>query len=268
MRIMPEKSELPRGRELAIRIYCPWSCPGREFCGGGGVEAGGTGAAGGAAPEMCPSAGAVEEARLIAPITMRMTGNVRSNEKLPPIISLSRKSTPTVITMAGPIRLRMVQRRQAQRMRSLIEKSLLRTPVQPVAEHQHAHDDQNYRPELVDAIPGKPIKIVQQEERADDDQNDGAEGAIGAPGFERVRGGCSCPFRLCGTHRIKCHVEDETGEKDSQHRLHAAVHVTAQAENKCCENDDVNQRLVVFTIIYSAEAGKEKPEEKGKPRAV
>jgi hypothetical protein len=53
------------------------------------------------------------------PITTRITGQVCPNEK-PLRVCSRRNSTPTVMITAGPIKLRMVQRRQLQRMRSLI----------------------------------------------------------------------------------------------------------------------------------------------------
>jgi hypothetical protein len=48
-----------------------------------------------------------------------MMGHIWPKEK-PLRVSCSRKSTPTVMTTAGPIKLRIVQRRQVQRIRSLI----------------------------------------------------------------------------------------------------------------------------------------------------
>jgi hypothetical protein len=53
------------------------------------------------------------------PITTRITGHVCPNEK-PLRVCSRRNSIPTVMITAGPIKLRMVQRRQLQRMRSLI----------------------------------------------------------------------------------------------------------------------------------------------------
>src|SRR2546427_12701620 len=114
---------------------------------------------------MCPSLGATAAAKLIIPMTMRMTGYVLPNEKLPLLIWSRRKSTPTVMMIAGPISPRIVHCRHAQRTRSLIEKSLLRTAVQPVAHHPNPRADQKERPEkLRNPVPRKPIKLTQQEE--------------------------------------------------------------------------------------------------------
>src|SRR6266478_2591260 len=137
MRTIPLKIPLLRGRPVAMCRYCP--CPGKEP----GAEpegadgAGGPGGiAGGATPaEMCPSIGDNAAARLISPMTTRITGYVFVISKLPPRISCRRSSTPMVMTMAGPRNPRMVHRRHAQRKRSLIENSLLGAAVQPVPEH-------------------------------------------------------------------------------------------------------------------------------------
>jgi hypothetical protein len=59
------------------------------------------------------------EARLMTPMTTRIMGHDWPNEN-PLRVCSRRNSTPTVITTAGPIKLRMVQRRQLQRTRSLI----------------------------------------------------------------------------------------------------------------------------------------------------
>jgi hypothetical protein len=63
--------------------------------------------------------GAIADARLMMPITTRITGQVCPNEK-PLRVCSRRNNIPTVMITAGPIKLRMVQRRQVQRMRSLI----------------------------------------------------------------------------------------------------------------------------------------------------
>src|SRR6202171_6295344 len=102
-------------------------------------------------------------------MTMRMTGYVLPKEKSPPRIWSRRKSTPTVMMTAGPISPRIVQRRHVQRIRSLIEKSLLGTAVEPLAHHQNSCGNQNSRPEkLRNPVPRKPVKIVekQQDSRA------------------------------------------------------------------------------------------------------
>src|SRR5256885_13242400 len=70
---------------------------------------------------MCPSVGAKLLARLIAPITIRITGNVLPKEKYPPPTWSRRNKTPTVMTTAGPMSPRIMQRRQLQRTPSLIE---------------------------------------------------------------------------------------------------------------------------------------------------
>jgi len=53
--------------------YCPW--PGSEFCAGPGA-AGGTAGGGAVVEPMWPSIGAIEDPSSIAPITIRMNGQV------------------------------------------------------------------------------------------------------------------------------------------------------------------------------------------------
>jgi hypothetical protein len=60
--------------------------------------------------------GAREHARLIAPITMRIIGQVLRNAKVLPCIWSSRNNTPMVMISAGPRKLRMVQRGHLQRL--------------------------------------------------------------------------------------------------------------------------------------------------------
>jgi hypothetical protein len=89
--------------------YCPClgKVSGAELAGGTGVPAGG---AGGAEFEMWPSMGESAEARLMTPITTRIIGHDWPKEN-PLRVCSRRNSTPTVMTTAGPIKLRMVQRR-------------------------------------------------------------------------------------------------------------------------------------------------------------
>src|SRR5882762_9107976 len=93
-------------------------------------------------------------------MTIRMTGYVLPKEKSPPRIWSRRKSTPTVVMTAGPISPRIVQRRHAQRIRSLIDKSLLRTAVEPLAHQQNSRANQKNRPN--GALFGKSIERVGQ----------------------------------------------------------------------------------------------------------
>lgn len=74
---------------------------------------------------------------------MRMTGQVLPKSKKPLRISCNRKSTPTVTTMTGPMRPRVVQRWHAQRIRSLICRKPLQNrlllAVHAIAKHKNAH---------------------------------------------------------------------------------------------------------------------------------
>src|SRR6266481_9793037 len=119
-------------------------------------------------------------------MTIRMTGYVLPKEKSPPRIWSRRKSTPTVMMTAGPITPRIVQRRHAQRIRSLIDKSLLRT-VEPLAHHQDSRGNQNSRPEkLRNPVPRKPVKIVEKQQDSRANQKNRPNGALFGKSIERV----------------------------------------------------------------------------------
>src|SRR5258707_12879924 len=90
--------------------------------------------------------------------------------------------------IAGPISPRIVQDRHAQRTRSLIEKSLLRTAVEPFSHHQNARPNQKSRPKkLRKAVPGKTIKILEQQQQPGANQQDRPNGALFRKSIERVR---------------------------------------------------------------------------------
>src|ERR1700719_5158323 len=117
IRTSPLNTLLPRGRRLAMRNYRP--CPGTELCSGppvvGGTDEGGTIGGGGAVIEsICPVIGAVEDANMIAPITIRMKGYVFPKSNISPRTSCSRNNTPIVMSTAGPINPRIVQRGHRQ----------------------------------------------------------------------------------------------------------------------------------------------------------
>src|SRR5215469_8741567 len=142
----PGKNDRWGGRKSAMDGQRPEPCPWFAYgFSDGGAAPGGVG---GTRPEMCPSAGARLLARLMTPITMRITGKVLLKERYPSRSWSRRNKTPTVTTTAGPIRPRITQRWQLQRTRLLIEiyPSSLGTTLQPVAKHQNAHTNQNQRP--------------------------------------------------------------------------------------------------------------------------
>src|SRR3984893_1164047 len=162
------------------------------------------------------------------PITTRITGHVWPNEK-PLRVCSSRNSMPTVMITAGPIKLRMVQRRQLQRMRSLICVGLQqlflhqfslaffcaarsRRAPQPVAEHQHANANENEGPETLYPVKRKPREIVQQKEDADANQNDGTDRSLFAPRFQRIDGHFAKLLGFGGAHGVESHVENKTRE--------------------------------------------------------
>jgi hypothetical protein len=150
------------------------------------------------AEEICPSMGAIADARLMMPITTRITGQVWPNEK-PLRVCSRRNNIPTVMITAGPIKLRMVQRRQLQRMRSLICVGLQQLfrhqfslaffcatrsrASQPVAEHQNTDTNENEGPKTLYSVKRKPREIVQEKQDADANQNYGTDRSLFAPGF-------------------------------------------------------------------------------------
>src|SRR5882672_6269512 len=151
------------------------------------------------------------EARLTTPMTMRITGKVLPNDKKPPRIWARRNSKPTVMMTAGPIKLRMVQRRHAQRMRLLIEihppkNNGLGAVAETIAKQQDAHANQNQRPQAPYKVKRKPVKIVQKKKRAKRDQDNRAHGPVFTPSLQRIRSGFAEAFRLGGAHGVKCHV--------------------------------------------------------------
>src|SRR5713226_9725095 len=203
---------------------------------------------------MWPSAGEAAAARLMAPITMRMTGYVLPNEKSPPRIWSSRKSTPTVMMAAGPISPRIVQRRHAHRIRSLIKKSLLRPAVQPIAHHQNARADQNSRPKkLGNPVPGKPIKIVEQQQDSRADQKNRPDRALFAKSIERVGQGLAGLPRFCREVGINGHVDPKSSDADPQSRFSSSAHRTVNtADEEHQEDGEVNHSFAVLLVIEGA----------------
>src|SRR5882724_5793852 len=167
---------------------------------------------------MWPSIGASVEARLTTPMTMRMIGNVLLNDKKPPRNWSRRNSKPMVMMTAGPIKLRMVQRRHAQRMRLLIEVHPpkihgLGAVAETLAKQQDAHANQNQRPQAPYKVKRKPVKIVQKKKRAKRDQDNRAHGPVFTPGLQRIRRRFAQAPGFCSAHGVKCHVHDEARKK-------------------------------------------------------
>src|SRR4029077_9797520 len=136
-------------------------------------------------------------------MTMRMIGNVLLNDRKPPRIWSSRNSKPTVMMTAGPIKLRMVQRRHVQRIRSLIEvhppiNCSLGAVTETIAKQQNADANQNQRPQAPYKVKRKPVKIVQKKKRAKRDQNNRTHGPVFAPGLQRIRSRIAEDFRFGG----------------------------------------------------------------------
>src|SRR5579859_182580 len=220
-------------------------------------------------PEVWPSVGANALARLIAPTTIKITGQVVQKSKYPPRISPNRNKTPTVMTTAGPMRLRITQRRQLQRTRSFIEihPSPLRTTLESIAKHQHANTNQDQGPEPPYAPKWKPIEIVQEKKYAQPDQNNWADRAVLAPVFKGVGRSLAQTSRFGHAHGIKGHVQNETDVQDNYHGLRSVAGVAAGADNHCHKHHNVNQRFVVFAVVNGAKPGEES-QHKGNARTA
>src|SRR6267378_3562871 len=220
---------------------------------------------------MWPSIGASAEARLTTPMTMRIIGKVLLKDKKPPRIWSRRNSKPTVVMTAGPIKLRMVQRRHAQPMRLLIEIHPpkirgLGAVAETITKQQDADADKNQRQQAPYETKRKPVKIVQKKKRAKRDQDNRTHGPVFAPGLQRIRCGFANAFRFGGAHSVKSHVQDEACEKKRQGERAPIAWIAAQADDNCSENDDVDQGFDVLPVVNRAQPRKQ-AEEKCDARA-
>src|SRR5258707_8331965 len=178
-----------------------------------------------------------------------------------------------VITTAGPMRPRMVQRAQWQRTRSLTASAFpwrsQTAAAQPVAEHQHAHDDQQHRPELLDTPPGKPVEVVQQEQNAHADDQHRTNRAPFAELFQRILKSMTGEPGFRGAIRIDRHVDPQTGEANPKRRFRAAAQRAVHADNEAEEeNREMDDAFAVLLVVKSAEArqkSKEECEDRARP---
>src|SRR5712692_3324794 len=155
---------------------------------------------------------------------------------------------------------RMVQRRQVQRRRSLIEIHPLQSwsswAAQPVAEHQDANADQNQRPKPSYPVKRKPTEIVQEKKHTEGDQNDGSYRAILAPGLQRVNRRFAEIPGPRGAHGIKSHVKNKTSKQKREQDIGAIADIAAQAHDHGSEHHDMNQRLVILAVVNGAKSRK------------
>src|SRR6202022_2065105 len=118
---------------------------------------------------------------------IRKTGDDFQNPKSPPCIWSRSKSTPTVITSAGPIKFRMVQLWHEQRMRSRILVHPLKMAAHAIPEHQYPYSDQNHGPETMYLKKRKKAEIVQQKKSTHGDQYNWTHRPVFTPTFQRIR---------------------------------------------------------------------------------
>src|SRR5258708_40332570 len=127
---------------------------------------------------------------------------------------------------AGPIRPRMVQRRQVQRDGELIERSSRQRSLPAanlISEHIEASSDQDERPKSADADELKNTKIVEQKQKSQANQDNWADRTLLAPGLQRVDRRFTAIPGLGSLHRFERAIENETSEKNAKHGLEAVI---------------------------------------------
>src|SRR5260221_7899486 len=120
---------------------------------------------------------------------------------------------------AGPIRPRMVQRRQVQRDGALIERSSRQRSslaANLISEHIQASSDQNERPKTADADELENAKIVEQKQKSQANQDNWADRTLHAPGLKRVDRRFTAIPGLAGLHGFASRVENRTSEQNAK----------------------------------------------------
>src|SRR5215472_985345 len=173
---------------------------------------------------------------------------------------------------AGPIRPRIMHRRQLQRTRSLIESHPFSQPhcsraAQPVAKHQYADANQDQRPEAPYSPEWEPIEIVQKKKHAQPNQNDRANGTVRTPRLKRIDGSFAEILSPGSLHGVDSHIQNEASKQKGEQVGGAVSGIAIEPDDHRDKHDDMNERLVVFPVVHSAETG-DKSEEEGKARAA
>src|SRR5215475_1667831 len=132
-------------------------------------------------------------------------------------------------------------------MASTFQRPSRTAPAKPVAEHQHAHDDQQHRPELLDAPPGKPVEIVEQQEKANADDKHWANGPSLAELFQRILQRLAREPRLRSAICVDGHVDPQSGETDPERGVGAATERTVNANDE--QEQKYRQMNYTFTIL-------------------
>src|ERR1700689_3283164 len=132
---------------------------------------------------------------------------------------------------------------------------LSRPSAQPLAEHQNSHHDQNHRPELLDAPPRKPVKIVQQQQNADGDDEKRPLRLALAESLERIVQRQPRLLGLRGAKRIDRHVHPQRRDADPQSRFGPSAQRTIHSKNeKEKKNREMNYALAVLLVVECAES--------------
>jgi len=136
-----------------------------------------------------------------------------------------------------------------------------------VSEHVQTGSNENQRPKLPKTDEVQNVKIVEQEQSAETDKDDRPDGTVLAPGLKRISRNFTEISGLCRAHGLKRAVEDEAGKKNAEHWLEPGAEIGGQGDNDGSKNCDMNEALVVLTVVDSAETG-EKAEDKGDGRTA
>src|SRR4051812_11944762 len=168
-----------------------------------------------------------------------------------------------VMIIAGPIRLRMLQRGQRQRTSLLITIDLS-TAAQTVSQHQHSGGNDQRRPEeLLNFPPRKPVEVVEQQQDPNADNQKGTDRAAFAETFQRIAQGL--PRQPCfgGTVGVNGHVDPQSGDANPQRRLGAAAHRAVHTKNEQQQkNGQVNDALSKLFVVERAQAGQKSQKER------
>src|SRR5882672_6623667 len=200
---------------------------------------------------MCPSIGASEDASSMAPITIKMNGQVLEKSNMLPRTSCSRNNTPMVISTAGPISPRIVHLGHRQPVLFAMPASL--PSAQSITEHQNSQHNQQHRPELLNPPPREPVKVVQQQQNSDPDNQKWSNRFPLAEIFQRIIQPLPCQPRLRSAIRIDRHINPQRGDADPQRCFRPAANrpVHAHDEEKQ-KNRQVDDSFAILLVVESA----------------
>src|ERR1700751_172384 len=169
-----------------------------------------------------------------------------------------RKSTPMVISITGPISPRMRQLGQVQRVlsssgiRGLLSVSMRAIPDEPAAQRNQADGPRFFEP-----VGLQQIEIREKKKHTHENQDERADRPRAPRIHDRARLGLPELAGLCDAVRVDRHVAIETAESDAEECKVSAGHVAVKTGDEAAEDEDLNQRFDVFTVVDRAEARNE-----------